>query len=261
MRHLLSLPLSVALCLSALACNNPPMNPPNQPPLAAEPAAPQAARGQFAQVDAPTFKRLMEQKGGILLDVRTPGEVARGRLPDATVLDINGEGFERKLALLQKDKPFFVYCASGARSASAAELMIRKGFSEVYNLEGGIGAWMRAGLPIDRSAAVQTQNGEGAMTPAQLDALLRSDKRVLVAYQTPWCTPCRKMAPAIATLKQTWEAKARIVQVDVDQSEALVQREKIQGVPVFVVYVDGKERWRKSGEMPLEVLQAELARP
>ena len=261
MRPLLSLPLSLLACLGALACNNPPMNPPDHPALAAPVQAPQATRGQVAQVDAPTFQRLLEQKGGILLDVRTPGEVARGRLPDATVLDINGEGFERKLALLQKDKPFFVYCASGGRSSAAAELMIQKGFSEVYNLEGGIGAWMRAGLPVDRSAAVQTPQGEGAMTPTQLDALLGSDKRVLVAYQTPWCTPCRKMAPIIATLKQTWEAKARIVQVDVDQSEALVQRERIQGVPVFVVYVNGKERWRKSGEMPLEVLQAELARP
>jgi thiol-disulfide isomerase/thioredoxin len=69
------------------------------------------------------------------------------------------------------------------------------------------------------------------------------------------------MAPVVAELVSAWQGKARVLTVDVEQSEALAQREKIQGVPVFVLYVDGKERWRRSGEMARAVLEAELGRP
>lgn len=226
-------------------------------PSASQPASP----GKVSSVDAPTFHKLSREKPGIVLDVRTPGEVARGRLPDATVIDISEARFTQKIQLMPKDKPIFVYCASGQRSAAAAEVLLRHGFSEVYNLSGGIGAWSRAGLPIDRSAAAAPADGVNAMTPDALDGVLKKDKRVLVDYHTPWCTPCRKMAPVMNNLAQTWAGKATVLQVDVEQSEALAQREKITGVPVFVLYVDGKERWRKSGEMPQDVLEAELARP
>ena len=233
------------------------------PPVAqaAQPAQAATATPKLATVDAQTFQKLAAEKGGIVLDVRTPGEVARGHLPDATVISLNDERFAQKIALMSKDKAIFVYCASGHRSAAAASVLAQQGFKEVYNLDGGIGAWARAGLPIDRSATPVAANGVNAMTTDALDAVLKTEKRVLVDYHTPWCTPCRKMAPVMDALAQTWAGKAKLLQVDVEQSEALAQREKIQGVPVFVLYVDGKERWRKSGELAKEILEAELARP
>ena len=240
------------------ACNKPSENARIDPsPVAAQPLQ----AGKLTTVDAPTFQKLALEKAGIVLDVRTPGEVARGHLADATPLDINDARFAQRLALLPKDKAIFVYCASGHRSAAAADALIQQGFSEVYNLDGGIGAWASAGLPVDRSAAPATADGVNALTPDALDAVLKAEKRVLVDYHTPWCTPCRKMAPVMDALAQTWTGKAKLLQVDVEQSAALAQREKIQGVPVFVLYVDGKERWRKSGELAKDVLEAELARP
>lgn len=50
-----------------------------------------------------------------------------------------------------------------------------------------------------------------------------------------------------------------MLRVDVDRSEALVRREKIEGVPVLVYYVDGKERWRHAGELTRAAIEAELA--
>jgi thioredoxin len=251
-----------SLMVQASACAKPSDAPRENAQAGASQVAPQASpTGKLTTVDAPTFQKLAADKAGIVLDVRTPGEVARGHLPDATVIDINDARFVQKIELMSRDKAIFVYCASGHRSAAAADALIHKGFKEVYNLDGGIGAWSRAGLPIDRSAAPVTTNGVNAMTPEALDGMLKAEKRVLVDFHTPWCTPCRKMAPVMDALAQTWAGKAKLLQVDVEQSEALAQREKIQGVPVFVLYVDGKERWRKSGEMPKEVLEAELARP
>jgi thioredoxin 1 len=60
-------------------------------------------------------------------------------------------------------------------------------------------------------------------------------------------------------LTADWKGKAVVMRVDVDQSEALAAREKIQGVPVFVLYVAGKEKWRHAGEISKADLEAQLA--
>jgi rhodanese-related sulfurtransferase len=206
-------------------------------------AAEDLARQAFAQE--------LEKQKGLVLDVRTPGEVSKGKLVGASVIDFNAEGFERKVALIARDKPVFVYCASGGRSGRAAELMAKLGFTKVSNLAGGYRAWTAAGLPVDASGGAVVASGE-TVTPEAFDVALKKDKRVLVDFQTPWCTPCQKMAPVFdgLTLKGV-----KTMKVDIDASEALAAREKVQGVPVFVLYVDGKEKARVSGEQPKDALE------
>lgn len=196
------------------------------------------------------FRDQLEAQRGLLLDVRTPGEIARGKLAGASVIDFNAPKFEQKVSLIARDKPVFVYCASGNRSGQAAALMSRLGFAKVYNLTGGIGAWKASGLPVESSGAAPAASGEG-VTPEAFDALLKKEKRLLVDFQTPWCTPCQKMVPLVDALKSI-----KVLKVDLDQSEALGTREKVQGVPVFVLYVDGKERGRLLGEQTREALEA-----
>lgn len=222
------------------------------------PSPSKQAIGQVEQVGAQEFKALAEQKGGLYLDVRTPGEVARGHLPNASVIDLTDPRFEQKLALMQKDKPVFVYCASGSRSAAAAEMMVRMGFGEVYNLLGGIGTWANAGYPLERAEALPSTGG---MKPDSFDFTIAAESRVLVDFHTPWCAPCQRMAPVVDAVAEAWKGKVRVLKIDVDQSEALAQREKLSGVPVLVLYVDGKERWRRSGVTSREIIEAELARP
>ncbi len=84
----------------------------------------------------------------IVLDVRTNGEVAQGVIAGATQIDYSNPHFEHQLEQLDKSKPIFVYCAIGGRSGSAVQLMQKKGFKKIYNLDGGINAWQRAGYPI-----------------------------------------------------------------------------------------------------------------
>ena len=104
--------------------------------------------GTVEEVDAVTFKNLMASGNGIVLDVRTPGEVAEGMIPDAFAIDIYQNGFEEKLQSLPKDKEIYVYCAVGGRSRQAAQILLDNGFSKVYNLSGGIVEWNRNGFPI-----------------------------------------------------------------------------------------------------------------
>lgn len=85
-----------------------------------------------------------------VIDVRTPGEFAQGHLLNALNYDWNGGNFEQQISHLDKNKPVFVYCQSGRRSASAAAKMRELGFKEVYELDGGIIAWRNANLPETR---------------------------------------------------------------------------------------------------------------
>jgi len=100
------------------------------------------------EVDATTFKNLMASGNGIVLDVRTPGEVAQGIIPDAFVIDISESGFEEKIQSLPKDKEIYVYCAIGGRSRQAAQILLDNGFPKVYNLSGGIVDWSRNGYEV-----------------------------------------------------------------------------------------------------------------
>ena len=104
-----------------------------------------AQNGQIAKdVDVAEFAKLIKSKPGQLLDVRTKGEVAKGAIAGSQNIDLFDENFEAKIDKLDKSKPVYVYCASGGRSGEAMELMQKKGFKEVYNLDGGYNAWKKA---------------------------------------------------------------------------------------------------------------------
>lgn len=85
-----------------------------------------------------------------LIDVRSPEEYASGHIPNFENINIAAVGFKDKMAKLDKLKPVFVYCAVGGRSAQAASMLRDMGFTEVYDLKGGIRAWANAGLPTIR---------------------------------------------------------------------------------------------------------------
>lgn len=84
----------------------------------------------------------------VLLDVRTPEEFAVSHLPGAVRCDCSA-GVEAIMSLLPKSRPAVVYCAAGFRAAKVARRLARAGAREVYNLEGSIFAWAKAGLPLE----------------------------------------------------------------------------------------------------------------
>ncbi len=86
----------------------------------------------------------------VILDVRTPEEFAAGHLAGAINIDYYASDFEAKLRELDLDVPYVMYCNSGNRSGNTLPLMDSIGFQEVYELDGGIQAWLSAGQPVDR---------------------------------------------------------------------------------------------------------------
>ncbi|RMF02837.1 MAG: rhodanese-like domain-containing protein [Bacteroidetes bacterium] len=86
---------------------------------------------------------IAEQPEIIYLDVRTPGEIADGKIPNAIEIDVNGGEFEARIAALPKEATYVVYCRSGRRSVKACRIMAKAGFNKLYNLKGGYQAWSK----------------------------------------------------------------------------------------------------------------------
>lgn len=101
-----------------------------------------AQQATFKNVDAKAFADMIGKPNTVVIDVRTPEEVSQGYIKGATVFaDINGSDFAEKINALDKSKTYLVYCRSGARSSNASGYMIKNGFTNVYNLNGGILGW------------------------------------------------------------------------------------------------------------------------
>jgi rhodanese-related sulfurtransferase len=117
---------------------------------AVSPSSSTAAADTFETVDIGTAsERLKVEKDAQIVDVREPSEwVATGVPPGAKLIPL-GEVEKRALAELDKDKPVYVICNSGNRSRTASAILVKLGFAQVYNVDGGIKAWIKAGLPVE----------------------------------------------------------------------------------------------------------------
>ncbi len=98
-------------------------------------------------LDAAVFKeKLASEPEAVLIDVRTPGEIKDGMIPGAIMIDYNAPTFASKLAALDKDKTYFVYCKVGGRSGMTTEQMKSAGFQHVHDLKGGYLEWSKRGF-------------------------------------------------------------------------------------------------------------------
>lgn len=106
-----------------------------------------AAEPAFSTIDVQQGRSLKEQ-GVLLLDVREPAEYEEVHAPGSTLVPLSE--LPSRLQELRSHllKPVAVICRSGRRSARAAEIMTRAGFTNVYNVQGGMNAWEAASLPV-----------------------------------------------------------------------------------------------------------------
>ncbi|HVY69103.1 MAG TPA: rhodanese-like domain-containing protein [Verrucomicrobiae bacterium] len=139
MRHIISILGGLALALSL-----PLARAADAPATASPPTAAQPAKGA-KNIGVAEFEKLRADKKNVVLDVRTASEYAAGHIPGAVNIDFNSPDFEKKVAALPKDKTYLVQCAVGGRSARACKKMTTLDFDHLYNLQGGIEAWEKAG--------------------------------------------------------------------------------------------------------------------
>lgn len=112
-------------------------------------AAPATGPG-VRTVPASEAATLIDDREVIVLDIRTPAEVAEARLPVDEVLNLDfyEPDFADQLASLDRDASYVMYCRSGNRSGTTRALLSQLGFQDVADVDGGIIGWLEAGLPV-----------------------------------------------------------------------------------------------------------------
>lgn len=141
MKKIATIGLSFLLIIGMASCGNSQGN--------NEKSATEANVSIAKNINTTQFQEMVTSKdNAIILDVRTPQEVASGAIEGNIALDYYGSNFSSELNKLDKDAPVFVYCAVGGRSGDAMRKMQKMGFKEVYNLSGGIRAWVSDGKPV-----------------------------------------------------------------------------------------------------------------
>jgi rhodanese-related sulfurtransferase len=117
-------------------------------------AAPVWAGTNTFEVKVDQARTLLRERSGkqdfSILDVRTPGEFAEGRLAGAVNVDLQSSDFEKRLSALDKSKTYLVYCRTGNRSRHAIRAMERLGFGSIYHMYEGVVGWQLKGYPLTK---------------------------------------------------------------------------------------------------------------
>lgn len=106
--------------------------------------------GGAQQVDTMEAVQKINHDDALVIDVREPAEIAQGKIARAKVIPM-GE-LQSRLGELEKhkSKPIIMVCRSGSRSAGACGILSKQGFTNVYNLAGGMIAWQQSNLPVEK---------------------------------------------------------------------------------------------------------------
>jgi thioredoxin len=203
---------------------------------------------------AEEFEKEITTKENIqILDVRTPGEFFSGHIKNALLADWNDKKeFDRRVAYIDKNKPVYVYCLAGGRSAAAANKMRNMGYANVYELAGGTNAWRAANKPLEGNS------NEKQMSFDELNTSINSSKIVLVDFGASWCPPCKQMEPVLKSLTENNKGKFILVKVDGGRDQDILKEYKVTALPVFIIFKDGKQVWRKDGIVDEKELASHL---
>lgn len=105
------------------------------------------------EIDAAGLSDLINDDGQelLLVDVRSPAEMAQGMLPEAAAVPMHLVPL--KLEEWRNHKKIVFYCRTGARSGQVCAFLQQQGLGNAINLRGGIVDWFRNGLPIETPPA------------------------------------------------------------------------------------------------------------
>ncbi|WP_271783940.1 thioredoxin [Aquimarina algiphila] len=82
---------------------------------------------------------------------------------------------------------------------------------------------------------------------SSFNTIIDSKTPVLVDFFADWCGPCKVLAPILKEVKDDLGENIKIVKIDVDKNQPLASKYQVRGVPIMILFKDGKQLWRQSG--------------
>ncbi|MBT7554508.1 MAG: thioredoxin [Flavobacteriaceae bacterium] len=171
-----------------------------------------------------------------LIDVRTYDEFASGHIPNAINIDFNNfSEFQENINLIEKDKPTYIYCLSGGRSAKAYSYLKEIGFNNLYELDGGILDW-RENKFSENNLLKPTDE----FNLDQFNGLLNADKLVMISFNAKWCAPCIKMKPFLEKIAEEESDNLIYYPINYDNNKGLMNELEIYSLPTINFYKNKK---------------------
>ncbi|TGV01252.1 rhodanese-like domain-containing protein [Flavivirga rizhaonensis] len=107
-----------------------------------------SSKGIIKVVSPKVVRALLAENTVQLVDVRTPKEFNEGHIEGAKNIDFFSDTFDSEIKKFDKTKSIILYCKSGYRSAKSSKKLRHAGFTEIYDLEGGITKWKKKGFEV-----------------------------------------------------------------------------------------------------------------
>lgn len=200
------------------------------------------------------YSKLINNNSSIIIDVRTPEEFSKGHLRNALNINWFDDNFDSQVEILSKDRPVFIYCLSGGRSAKALDKISEMGFKNSYELDGGILEWRKNNYPETKIKV----DFEKSLSVNEFRELITSDKIVMVDYFAKWCAPCKVMEPFLDDLSEEYRDNLKLIRIDYDQNLPLVKSLGVQGLPVIQLYYNNQLLWSKDGFSDKNTIEAQI---
>lgn len=211
-----------------------------------------AQEAKIHNLNAKDFAEAIKSGEVLLLDVRTPKEFQAGHIENSGNINFYASDFKKKLDLINNDQKVYIYCYSGVRSEKTIKMLADRGFKNIYNLEKGILDWNNSSLPLKESAGAD-KSKKKEMTSKQYEELTEKGL-VLVDFYAPWCAPCKRMMPIVEQTEKDFTNKLKVQKIDTDSNKSLSKSLNVVGIPLFVLFKDGKKVFEKNGMMTQEEL-------
>jgi thioredoxin len=191
------------------------------------------------------YNRLKTVDNPQLFDLRNDTDFGVGHVKKAVNFDYNSEGFESfLLGNFDQNQPLFIYCYAGIRSSQAKTYISELGFKNVIELEKGFANWTASSKPYVSSQAFTKPIA--AFTTKDFEREIRTTEILLVDFYADWCGPCKKMKPILQKIARE-NPHVKLLQVDADKSEDIVNAYKVNEIPTLILFKNGQQNWRDSG--------------
>jgi rhodanese-related sulfurtransferase/thiol-disulfide isomerase/thioredoxin len=187
------------------------------------------------------YTKIQSQKNPQIIDARGPEEFALNHIIGAINFNLESKDYAKRIAALDKSKPVFTYSIGAGRSVWLADDLLKKGFKEVYSLEGGIANWIGGGKPY-------FANSKSKLSIAEYNKIISDNKTVLVDIGSVYCGACKKVKPVLETIRTQYGTNLKIVEIDLeDNTKLIADLKSIRVFPTLILYQNGKIILKKEG--------------
>lgn len=200
------------------------------------------SQGQSANLLLDAFyTKVKSQKQPQIIDARGPEEFALNHIEGAVNFNLKSEDYEKHVAALNPAKPVFIYSIAAYRSGLLAADLGKRGFTEVYILEGGIASWIGGGKPF-------YSNLKSKLSLAEYKKILSDNQYVLVDIGSKYCATCKTVKPILESLRSQYGEKLKIIEIELEESpQVIADLKNVKVFPTLILYQNSKIIFKKDG--------------